>query len=155
MAAIHAAAFAGMHPRPWSRTEIEALLAAPGTFAAARAEGFALGRVLTPDPGGEAELLTLAVRPDARRKGAGRALLAAFEAGARTGGAAEAFLEVSEVNAPARALYAAAGWGEAGRRPRYYGDGSDALVLRKPLADPASGGTGSAFRLDPPGGPRP
>ena len=134
LAAIHRAAFEGMHPRPWSAGEIEALLDAPGTFLAARAEGFALGRALVPGPGGEAELLTLAVRPEARRRGAGRGLLAAFEAAAGARGCGEAFLEVSERNAPARALYAAAGWAGAGRRARYYADGSDALVLRKALA---------------------
>jgi ribosomal-protein-alanine N-acetyltransferase len=54
-------------------------------------------------------------------------------------GAACLFLEVSEVNAPARALYARAGAEEVGRRRRYYSDGSDALVLRITLP---SGSTG-------------
>jgi ribosomal-protein-alanine N-acetyltransferase len=46
------------------------------------------------------------------------------------------FLEVSEANGAARALYAAAGFEEAGRRRRYYADGSDALVLRRALLSP-------------------
>ncbi len=54
------------------------------------------------------------------------------EAAAR--GAGELFLEVSEQNAPARALYARLGASEAGRRRRYYPDGSDALVLRLALS---------------------
>jgi ribosomal-protein-alanine N-acetyltransferase len=49
-------------------------------------------------------------------------------------GAAAMFLEVSDRNLPARALYAAAGFAEVGRRRRYYADGSDALVLRRGLA---------------------
>jgi ribosomal-protein-alanine N-acetyltransferase len=49
------------------------------------------------------------------------------------------FLEVSERNAAARALYAAAGFAEVGRRRRYYADGADALVLRRDL----TGGTGT------------
>ena len=134
LAAIHRAAFAGMHPRPWSAGEIAALIAAPGIVLSARADGFALGRLTSPGPGAEAELLTLAVAPGSRRAGLGRALLAAFEAEAVRRGAAEGFLEVSERNAPARALYSSAGWAEAGRRPRYYADGADALVLRKTLA---------------------
>jgi [ribosomal protein S18]-alanine N-acetyltransferase len=43
------------------------------------------------------------------------------------------FLEVAVGNAPAQALYRQAGFVEAGRRPRYYADGGDALILRTPL----------------------
>jgi [ribosomal protein S18]-alanine N-acetyltransferase len=42
-------------------------------------------------------------------------------------------LEVAAGNAPARALYAAAGFAEVGKRRRYYPDGSDALVLAAAL----------------------
>ena len=79
---------------------------------------------------GEAEVLTLAVRPAARRAGAGFALMRALGAEAGRRGAQELFLEVSERNAPARALYGACGAVEAGRRRRYYANGADALVLR-------------------------
>jgi ribosomal-protein-alanine N-acetyltransferase len=51
-------------------------------------------------------------------------------------GAVEIFLEVAEPNAAARALYACAGAREVGRRPRYYADGADALVLRIDLPRP-------------------
>lgn len=95
-------------------------------------EGFALGRSVA----GEAELLTLAVAPEARRKGLGRRLTAAFEDEARASGAEEAFLEVSAENAPARALYAALGWRAAGIRRGYFGPGLDAIVLRKDLLPP-------------------
>jgi ribosomal-protein-alanine N-acetyltransferase len=54
-------------------------------------------------------------------------------AGAVARGAAAMFLEVSDRNAAARALYAAAGFAKAGRRKRYYADGADALVLRADL----------------------
>ena len=127
LAQLHAACFTV--PRPWSAGEIAEVLAGPGALLIPRTEGFAIGRVAA----GEAELLTLAVDPTRRRRGAGRALVAGFEARARARGAGEAVLEVSEGNAPARALYAGAGWLEAGRRPRYYADGRDALVLRKTL----------------------
>ncbi len=39
-------------------------------------------------------------------------------------------LEVAIGNAAARTLYEHAGFVEAGRRPRYYADGGDALILR-------------------------
>lgn len=81
----------------------------------------------------EAEVLTLAVHPGARRGGVGAALMRALMAEAAARGASEMFLEVAEHNAPARALYARIGATEAGRRRRYYPDGSDALVLRLPI----------------------
>lgn len=141
LAALHAAAFGGMGhgPRPWTAAEFAALLSAHGTLLVALPGGFALGRAAA----GEAELLTLAVAPARRRQGLGRRLLAGFEAAARAAGAAEAFLEVAEDNAAARALYAAAGWRPAGRRRGYYraasGAGADALILRKALSEGAAG----------------
>jgi ribosomal-protein-alanine N-acetyltransferase len=57
-------------------------------------------------------------------------------------GAGELFLEVSAQNSAARALYGALGATEAGRRRRYYPDGSDALVLRLPLS-PCAAGSGA------------
>jgi [ribosomal protein S18]-alanine N-acetyltransferase len=129
LAAIHAEAFAP--PDRWGAEAIGMLLALPGHFGLLATQGdapagFAMGRVAA----GEAEVLTIAVRPAARRGGQGRALLRALMAEATGRGAGELFLEVSEANAPARALYAGLGAAEAGRRRRYYPDGSDALVLR-------------------------
>jgi ribosomal-protein-alanine N-acetyltransferase len=92
--------------------------------------GFAMGRVAAQ----EAEVLTLAVHPDARRGGAGAALMRALMADAAGRGASDMFLEVSERNDAARQLYARLGATEAGRRRRYYPDGSDALVLRLALS---------------------
>ena len=100
---------------------------------AAQPGGFALGRVAGP----EAELLTLAVHPRARRRGLGRALVAAFEAEAAARGAAEVLLEVAATNHAARALYARLGYVAVGRRPGYYRRAGappvDALVLRRGL----------------------
>jgi len=128
LAHIHAACFAT--PRPWTSDEFAALLAAHGTFLAALPpHGFALGRTIAD----EAELLTLAVAPEARRRGLGRTLLADYSATARTRGAAQSILEVSAENLPAQALYTGAGYRITGRRPRYYitpdGRAIDALVM--------------------------
>lgn len=131
LAALHAACFT--LPRPWSAPEIAALIADPLVFLIALPEGFIMGRAVLD----EAELLTLAVAPQAQRRGLGRQLLAAFEDEARARGAATAFLEVAEPNTAARALYASAGYAQTGRRPRYYtGPGGltqDALILSRPL----------------------
>jgi len=132
LAATHARAFAGVD-RGWSSAEFAALLQSPGVFAVGDDRAFALGRV-TAD---EAELLTLATDPGARRQGRARAALDAFEASARARGAAGAFLEVAEDNAAARGLYAAAGWEIIARRAAYYprpaAPAADALVLAKPF----------------------
>jgi len=79
----------------------------------------------------EGEILNLAVAPSGRRHGLGRALVQhVLEAlGAR--GVEQVYLEVRESNAPARALYAAQGFKEVGRRKQYYRRPvEDAIVLR-------------------------
>lgn len=125
LAAIHAEAF----ETPWDAASLSALLASPGVFVLAEVDGFILIRVVAD----EAEILTLAVRPSARRGGLGARLVEAAVVRAAALGAERMFLEVAEDNAAARALYARAGFHEAGRRRGYYAraDGSreDALVL--------------------------
>ena len=131
LAAIHAAAF--ITPRPWSSGEITTLLAGPGAFLLVEPGAFLMGRVIAD----ETELLTLAVRPETRRRGIGARLVTAFlhEAAARK--ATTAFLEVAADNTAALALYARAGFAETGRRPRYYttpdGNQVDALILARAL----------------------
>ena len=124
-AAIHAASFpAG---EQWGPDAIALQLGLPGAFGfVAPAGGFILARVAAD----ESEILTLAVDPAVRRAGLGRALLDRAMSEAAGRGAAMMYLEVSELNAAARALYAACGFVEIGRRKRYYGGRTDALVLR-------------------------
>jgi len=129
LAAIHAEAFAGPHDTPWSAAAFAGLLDQAGVFAVEARDGFILMRAVAD----EAEILTLAVRPAARRAGEGRRLVLEGLAGAVERGAVRVFLEVAGDNAAARALYAGTGFVEAGRRPGYYAapDGSrrDALLL--------------------------
>nr|WP_165982634.1 GNAT family N-acetyltransferase [Dankookia rubra] len=133
LAALHAAAFPP--GEAWGADAIALMLELPGTYGIwSPGEGFVLARVA----GGEAEILTLAVCPAARRRGLGGALMAAALAGAALRGAAAMFLEVAAGNAAALGLYLGLGFAEVGRRRRYYPDGSDALVLRRGL-DPAPG----------------
>lgn len=71
------------------------------------------------------ELQRIAVAPSHRRTGVASALLEAVLAlpGERV------LLEVREDNDGARAFYAARGFVELARRPRYYRDGSTAIVM--------------------------
>ena len=94
----------------------------------------ALGFILCRIAADEAEVLTLFVPEASRRKGVATALLDRAVAHARAAQAAALFLEVSEANAAARALYAGLGFSEVGRRTRYYQDGADALVLKQEIA---------------------
>ncbi len=132
LAALHRRCFT--LPRPWDADEFAALLATPAAFLCCAPGGFALGRAAA----GEAELLTLAVDPGQRRRGIGRGLLDRFETASIARGAQTAFLEVAATNNAARALYAAAGWQEAGLRRGYYrapdGAAEDAVILTRTLA---------------------
>jgi ribosomal-protein-alanine N-acetyltransferase len=87
----------------------------------------------------EAHVIRLAVEASQRRGGVGRALLDALLAWARERAAGAVVLEVRDSNAPAQALYAAAGFVADGRRPRYYPDGEDALLWRLMLVGPGAG----------------
>jgi [ribosomal protein S18]-alanine N-acetyltransferase len=133
---VHAATFAAIHAaafppaEAWGEDAISLQLALPGVFGFLdRRGGMLLARVAA----GDAEVLTLAVAPGARRQGVARALLRAAIAEARARGAMALFLEVATANVAARALYRQVGLNEVGRRRRYYADGSDAIVLRMTL----------------------
>lgn len=132
LAKVHARAFDGQG-RAWSIDEIEDLLQNPLVFATGDARSFAIGRVVAD----EAELLTLATDPDARRKGFGQTALTGFETEACTRGATRAFLEVAADNTGAQRLYAKSGYQEVTRRAAYYKgpDGArvDAIIMEKTL----------------------
>lgn len=136
-AAIHAAAV----DAPWSAETIGGLLAHPGVFgllalAAEAPEGFILCRV-TAD---EAEVLTLAVLPAARRRGLGRALLDEAIARVAAAGAVRLLLEVSVRNAAALRLYGSVGFREVGRRRGYYAHGRGGAVDATVMALDIAGG---------------
>ena len=84
--------------------------------------GFVVTRQTAP---GENEVLNLAVAPDCRRGGVGRALLdAALEAAPGAW-----FLEVRESNVGAIRLYENAGFQVCGKRPAYYSDPCEAGIV--------------------------
>lgn len=130
MARIHAASFEV--PRPWTAREVQEMLEKPATCLFTARSGFLIGRAASQ----EAELLTLAVDPRARRNGTGMHLVETFLDWAH-GRAETAFLEVREDNLPAIALYQKMGFEGVGSRRGYYRltDGSrvDALVMTRGL----------------------
>jgi ribosomal-protein-alanine N-acetyltransferase len=134
LAAMHRGCFPD---DPWDAAALHRILALTGAFGYLGWQGGApVGFILVRDLGDEVEILSLGVLPAARRQGIGRALLAALlvEAGRRRVGSV--VLEVAAGNGAARRLYAACGFTQVGRRPRYYrsgGDVEDALILRRSI----------------------
>jgi ribosomal-protein-alanine N-acetyltransferase len=137
---VHATAFAST----WSADEFAMLLANPGAFALAlrrqaafggrRVAGFVLMRVAA----AEAEVLTIAVRPEYRGRGYGRLLMEEALRRLYRDRVAACFLEVERSNAAAVSLYRSLGFVVAGERKRYYAaaaeaGGGDALVMRVQL----------------------
>ena len=142
-----ASAFDPQFGEAWTRSQCAGVLSGPGAdLLIARAAdpsseandaavvpiGFALLRTII----GEAELMLIAVAPEARRGGVARQLLLDCMATAQARGATRFLLEVRADN-PALSIYRAAGLVPVGRRADYYrgNDGSlrDALTLAKEL----------------------
>lgn len=136
MALLHRRAYANQG-RCWNAEEFANLLHDQSVITVTSACAFALTRVAFD----QAELLMIACDPDEQRKGAATKLLKKTEVELRRLQVLEFFLEVAEDNTAAHALYAKTGFQEISRRRGYYNrqDGSkcDALVLRKPLSEPA------------------
>lgn len=135
-AAIHATSFA----YPWKEADFEQLFVASGTFAEGAIEakeehlaGFVLSRVAA----GEAEILTIAVAPQWRRRGIASSLLAPHMSGLAASRINRLFIEVDVENTAARALYANFGFEQVGERKAYYRTAgarlAGALVLRRDL----------------------
>ena len=137
-AQIHAQSFA----YSWTATDFETLLAARDVVGeaamattwwrkSAGLAGFALSRRVLD----EAEILTIAVAPEFRRKGIGSALLGGHLATLAAQGIKTLFLEVEAGNQAALALYAHFAFQQIGERKAYYrktdGPLAAALVLRR------------------------
>lgn len=81
----------------------------------------------------EAELIRIAVAPEARRQGLARKLMEASERFLLDDGIDNLYLEVRASNTAARALYEAMGWKLQRLRKAYYRDGEDAVIYWKQL----------------------
>ena len=117
-------------PEAWTPASFRAALERPGVLGVVARRGESLlGFALAARAGEEAELLSIAVAPEARGAGLGRRMLEALLGGLRPRGARRVHLEVRSSNAAALALYESQGFRTARRRARYYRDGEDALEL--------------------------
>jgi ribosomal-protein-alanine acetyltransferase len=87
-------------------------------------QGFLATRAVAPD---EWEVLNLAVSPEFRRRGAGRALLEPFLQGV----AGAVFLEVRQSNEIAREFYKSLGFQELTLRSEYYENPPEPAVVMK------------------------
>ncbi len=130
----------------WSADEMVALLDVPGAFGfLAFAPGNEVENRLDTPLGfiqmqavlDEAEINTIVVAKEARKRGVARKLLFTVFERLRETGVGRVLLEVAEDNAPAIALYRHCGFAEIGRRKKYYrrksGREVDALVMERDL----------------------
>lgn len=137
LAALHALCF----EPSWDRASFTRLLERPGAFALLALEvagGGPLGFAVFEQAADEAEILTIGVRPDCRRRGIAAGLLSRGCAALACRGVEKMHLEVAEENHDAVALYRAAGFARTGRRPAYYRRGAEgppgeALILTRSL----------------------
>jgi len=133
LARVHGAAFS--LPPPWSVADFAAFGTDPACFLVTRSEGgalaaFGLFRVVAD----EAEVLTLATSPHARRKGLARDIMRDALSSSQARGAQHCFLEVAATNRAAILLYQSLGFAQVGLRKAYYHAAGhtalDALVFR-------------------------
>lgn len=77
----------------------------------------------------EAQITNVAVHPDYRGQGISRRILENLIDVIRERGAERITLEVRPSNTAALNLYTSMGFVDCGRRPHYYGDGEDAIIM--------------------------
>lgn len=135
---IMADAFDPRWGEAWTRNQVIGILAVPGVWLTiAELNGRTVGFALTRGVLDEAELLLLAVMPEARRRGVGAALLRAVMADCATRKISRIHLEVRAGN-DAIKLYTSSGFSKIGERRDYYrgvdGRTYSALTLHRKIA---------------------
>ena len=123
-------------PDPWPRRSLayEALENPCGFAFVIEWEGIVAGYAITHVLYEQAHLINIAVAAARRGLGLGEALLVHLMRHAALQGAEEMHLEVRETNMAAVSLYVRHGFKILGRKDKYYGDGTPALLMRAPLA---------------------
>ena len=121
----------------------------PGEREGARGAAGAGGRILgyagmwVGDGAGDADLLTIATIPQARRRKVASRLLTELVGTARRAGCRAVLLEVRASNTAAQSLYAAHGFTRIGLRRRYYWAPQEDAVVMRALLRPAPAPVGS------------
>lgn len=127
----------------------------PGEREGARGAAGAGGRILgyagmwVGDGAGDADLLTIATIPQARRRKVASRLLTELMGTARRAGCRAVLLEVRVSNAAAQSLYATHGFTRIGLRRRYYQAPQEDAVVMRALLRPAPAPVGSQPRARP------
>lgn len=123
--------------RPWSRNlflrELESDISRTIVARDAEGHGPILGYVCRWLVVDEVQILNLAVHPDHRRQGLGRALMAYVLDEARERLAVTMTLEVRDGNVAAIELYERLGFKRTGVRRAYYGEGRDGVLMTRSL----------------------
>jgi ribosomal-protein-alanine N-acetyltransferase len=120
--------------QPWSRAFFEKELSTPFARMVVAVEEAAgrsmiVGYTCRWRVTDEVHLLNVAVHPERRGRGTGRALVEAVIEESRAARARVVFLEVRAGNVVARRLYRHLGFKDLGVRRAYYGPGQDAIVM--------------------------
>lgn len=125
-------------PDAWDAAAVQAELDGIGrTFLVSEDEtGNVIAYAVTSAAGEIADILRIGVAPQAQRGGLASGLLAALVDSLATTyvGLDRMLLEVSAINESAIAFYDRHGFAAIDTRRRYYRDGSDAVVMLRPLA---------------------
>ena len=113
---------------PWSADMLREELG-KGIFLVAEQDGAVAGYVGCQTVLDEGYITNVAVSPDCRRQGIGRALIAELTERAKRAGLAFVTLEARESNAPAITLYEGAGFRRVGVRKNFYTAPAEDAVL--------------------------
>jgi ribosomal-protein-alanine N-acetyltransferase len=121
----------------YSRTELAFYMARPNAFTLVAASGKDSGQIFGFLVGdryrGIGHVVTIDILQEARRQGLGTMLMQAAEERFRVARCRAVDLETAVDNQTAIRFYQGLGYSVVGVHPRYYGNGLDALVMRKPL----------------------
>lgn len=134
MAAVHASAFS--EEEAWPAAAFQDLLSQPATLARGCFRDSALAAfILVQFVAGEAEILTLATVPHARRRGFAHGLLTGLERELRPAGLEKWLLDVAADNSGALAFYTNLGFRTDSIRRNYYkrleGKRIDAILMSR------------------------
>ena len=113
--------------KPWSADDFRDLKKS-GCEIIMSENGFIVYRIAVD----EAEIITIGVNPEMRRKGIASAMIGIIEKTLKNQGVKKIFLEVALTNISAKKLYENCGFKVVGLRPKYY-DGVDAILMAKDI----------------------